>query len=192
MIDYKHFPKNAVLLKEISKRITDVAVRQSLNRYTYRYRLANAFNGLDVTGIDKRTLRGYSAATKLFLAYTAYDEVRVAEKILLDRKNPKLHHVFNFPLAHKIRRNKGLERLQKNSSAVTRESLTKSVAKFYDEGNNEIMCIATAIRNCFAHGDLTAGGADLDTVKAQVVVEELADAVMQKSNEIFNEILGQK
>ena len=192
MIDYKHFPKNSILLKEISKRITDGKVKQSLNRYTYRYRLANAFNGLDVSDIDKRTLRGYSAATKLFLAYTAYDEVRVAEKILLQRRTPKVHHVFNFPLAHKIRKNKGLEKLLKNSSAITRESLTTSIKKFYDNGNNEVMCIATEIRNCFAHGDFTAGGADLDTVKAQVVIEELADAVMQKSNEIFNEILGQK
>lgn len=190
MIDYKHFPSNAVIFKSISKRITDRKLKSCLTRYTYRYRLASAFNGLDVSAFDKRTRDGYSVATKLFLAYSAYDEIREAEKILRNAKNPKIHHVFDFKLAHKIRKNEGLERLLRNSVAVTRKSLVDSIARFYEEGNNEVMCVATALRNCFAHGDFTAGSADLQTKTAQSVVNELTDIVLLKSNEIFNEILG--
>jgi hypothetical protein len=192
MIDYKNFPKNSILLKAISKKITDIEVKQSLNRYTYRYRLARCFNGLDISEVDKRTKEGYSVVAKLFFAYTAYDEVRFAEQILLKRSKQKIHHVFNFAVANKLRRNKALEYVLKNSPAVNSKTLLKNIHRFYDEGNNEVMCIATAIRNCFAHGDFTAGGAKLQTKAMREPINELAEVVFEKSNQIFNEILGAK
>lgn len=189
MIDYKHFPKDAIALKEISKNITDTKVKYCLTRYTYRYRLAVAFEGLQASSVDKRTLEGYSCVTKLFLAYTAYDEIREAEKLLRDKKKVIFHKIFDFHTANKLRRNTQLRDLLKNSVAVSDKTLLKSLNNFYDNNNNEVMCIATAIRNCYAHGDFTASGANLRTVRERASVEKLTEVVLIKSNEIFSEIL---
>ena len=189
MIDYKHFPKNAIALKAISKKISDSKIKACLNRYTYRHRLTVAFEGLQASEIEKRTLLGYSCVTKLFLAYTAYDEIREAEKLLLEKKNKKFYKIFDFNTANNLRRNTQLEALLKNSVAVTDKTLLKALQKFYDNKNNEVMCVATAIRNCYAHGDFTASGANLRAIKERASVEMLTEIVLKKSNEIFSEIL---
>jgi len=190
MIDYAHFPKDSVLLKSISKKIKDKKIKACLTRYTYRFRLAVAFEGLQASTVDKRTLAGYSCVTKLFLVYTAYDEIREAERLLLGKTKKRFHKIFDFHTANKLRRNKELRELLENSVAVFDKTLVESVKNFYDNNNNEIMCIATAIRNCYAHGDFTASGANLRTIKERAVIEKLTGVVLQKSNEIFSEILG--
>ena len=101
MIEYNHFPKDSVLLKAISKKIKDKQLKACLTRYTYRYRLAVAFEGLQASTVDKRTLAGYSCVTKLFLAYTAYDEIREAERLLVGKTKKRFHKVFDF---HTVRR----------------------------------------------------------------------------------------
>lgn len=189
MIDYKHFPKDSILLKEISKKITDSSIKACLTRYTYRYRLAVAFEGLQASAVDKRTLAGYSCVTKLFLAYTAYDEIREAERLLLEKKKKQFHKVFAFHVANKLRRNEKLKILLSNSVAVSDPTLINSIKNFYDNNNNEVMCIATAIRNCYAHGDFTASGSNLRTIKERSTIEKLTNTVLEKSNEIFSEIL---
>jgi hypothetical protein len=189
MIDYAHFPKDSVLLKSISKKIKDKQLKACLTRYTYRYRLAVAFEGLQASSVDKRTLAGYSCVTKLFLAYTAYDEIREAERLLLGKNKKRFHKIFDFHTANKLRRNIPLGELLKLSVAVTDKTLVKSLHNFYDNNNNEVMCIATAIRNCYAHGDFTASGGNLRTVRERAAVEKLTEVVLMKSNEIFSEML---
>ena len=189
MIDYKHFPKDSVLLKAISKKISDKQLKACLTRYTYRYRLAVAFEGLQASNVEKRTLAGYSCVTKLFLAYTAYDEIREAERLLIGKIKKRFHKIFDFHTANKLRRNLQLRELLINSVAVFDKTLVDSVGKFYDNNNNEVMCIATAIRNCYAHGDFTASGANLRTVKERASVDKLTEVVLMKSNEIFSEML---
>ncbi len=190
MTEDKHMPKKAKKLKAIGKAITDIKLKQCLTRYTYRHRLAVAFFGLNADAIGKRTLEGYSIAVKLFLAYSAYDEIREAEKILRNTSRARQHKVIDFRVANQLRRNKELRILLENSVAVTNETLRKNLRRFYRDGNNEVMCVATAIRNCFAHGDFTAGGAGLNTKTACKAIGELADVVVQTSEEIFNEILS--
>lgn len=180
MIDYKHFPKDAIALKAISKNITDTKVKHCLTRYTYRYRLVVAFEGLQASSVDKRTLAGYSCVTKLFLAYTAYDEIREAERLLLGKPKKRFHKIFDFHTANKLRRNTQLSELLINSVAIFDKTLATSVKNFYENKNNEIMCIATAIRNCYAHGDFTASGANLRTIKERAVIEQLTEIVLEK------------
>lgn len=189
MIEYNHFPKDSVLLKAISKKIKDKQLKACLTRYTYRYRLAVAFEGLQASTVDKRMLAGYSCVTKLFLAYTAYDEIREAERLLVGKTKKRFHKVFDFHTANKLRRNFKLAELLKFSVAVSDKTLLKSLQNFYDNNNNEVMCIATAIRNCYAHGDFTASGANLRTVRERAAVEKLTEVVLVKSNEIFSEML---
>jgi hypothetical protein len=52
------------------------------------------------------------------------------------------------------------------------------------------MCIATVLRNSFAHGVFTAGGASLNTKREANVVFELADCLLDKTEEMLDEILA--
>ena len=81
----------------------------------------------------------------------------------------------------------------KTSSAVNNETLKKEIANFYLQSNDDIMCIATAIRNTFAHGIYTAAGAGMKTKKRQKDFNEITNALLAVTDEIasacVNEIL---
>ena len=191
-IEDEHFPKDIKKFKDIAKKISDKQVKSCLNRYTYRFRLAKAFEGLQAPTVSKRTLDGYSIATKLFFAYSAYDEIREVEKLLRGKSKVKTYKVFNFSVANKIRRNRGLQILLTNSIAVSEVRLKNNLKLFYENQNNEVMCIATALRHCFAHGDFTASSAELRTKTAVAAIEDLIVIIQSTSNELFSKIVSTK
>lgn len=97
-------------LKKETKRKTE-QVTHSLNRFQYRYRLACSFSSMTIEGTTQLTAKGYTAFMKLFLAYSAYDEVRAAEKILLKREKLKVHNIENqSELASALRKNEKLKK----------------------------------------------------------------------------------
>jgi hypothetical protein len=191
-IEDEHFPKDIKKFKDIAKKISDKQVKSCLTRYTYRFRLAKAFEGLQAPTVSKRTLDGYSIATKLFFAYSAYDEIREVEKLLRGKSKVKTYKVFNFSVANKIRRNRGLQILLMNSVAVNEVRLKNNLKLFYENQNNEVMCIATALRHCFAHGDFTASSAELRTKSAVAAIEDLIEIIQSTSNELFSKIVSTK
>jgi hypothetical protein len=127
---------------------------------------------------------------KLFLAYSAYDEVRTAEMILLKREKLKVHNIENqTTLASTLRKNEKLKKLLIDGIANENDGLKKSLYKFYEDKSNDIMCIATAARNSFVHGDLTAGGAGLSINARVTAIEELAAMLRIYSDKIFSKCL---
>ena len=189
-IEDEHFPKDIKKFKKIAKKINDKQVKNCMTRYTYRYRLAKAFQGLQAPSVSKKTLDGYSVATKLFLAYSAYDEIREVEKLLRGKNKVESYKVFNFSVASKIRRNSGLKELLLNSVAVSNTRLKNNIKSFYENKNNDVMCIATALRNCFAHGDFTASTAGLRTKSPIAAIEDLIEIIQITSNELFSKIVA--
>ena len=157
-----------------SKRIETKVVR-SLNRFQYRYRLACSFSSMTIDGTTPLTQKGYTAFLKLFLAYSAYDEVRAAEMVLLKREKLKVHNIKDKPvLAATLRKNIRLKTLLLGDIEDGDNSLKRMLKIFYEDGTDDIMCIATAARNSFVHGDLTAGGAGLSINARVAAIEELA------------------
>ncbi len=165
-------------------------VTSSLNRFQYRYRLACSFSSMSIDGTTQVTAKGYTAFMNLFLAYSAYDEVRAAEMILLKREKLKVHNIENQPaLAATLRKNEKLKRLLLEGIANENDWLKKSLHNFYNGKSEDVMCIATAARNSFVHGDLTAGGAGL-SIKARVsAIEELATTLRAYSDKLFSKCL---
>ena len=165
-------------------------VVHSLNRVQYRYRLACSFSSMTIDGTTPLTAKGYTAFMKLFLAYSAYDEVRTAEMILLKREKLKVHNIENqTTLASTLRKNEKLKKLLIDGIANENDGLKKSLYKFYEDKSNDIMCIATAARNSFVHGDLTAGGAGLSINARVTAIEELAAMLRIYSDKIFSKCL---
>ena len=64
-----------------------------------------------------------------------------------------------------------------------------SLISFFADKSDDVMRIATAARNSFVHGDLTAGGAGL-SVNARVdAIENLAKILMNYCDELFSKCL---
>ena len=189
MTDKHNYPKCYSRIKSVKKNIDDEKIKQNFNRYVYRYRLARAFEGINAPDIGKQTLGGYTAAMKMFLAYSAFDEIRAIKKKIKELKIPQNEHIqiLDAEAAEHIRKNKELELLLKNSRVVNNNSLVADIDRFYEGENFDVMCIATAFRNTFSHGVFTAGAAGLKTKKNQKIIYLLADLVLIKSEDIANE-----
>lgn len=171
-------------------------VLNSLNRFQFRYRLACSFSSMTIDGTTPLSAKGYTAFTKLFLAYSAYDEVRAAEKVLLKRENLKVHSIKNqAALAATLRKNQKLKDLLmegiENQNEIENENdgLKKSLLNFYEANGRDIMCVATAARNSFVHGDLTAGGAGLSINARVAAIEELATVLRNYCDKLFSRCL---
>jgi hypothetical protein len=169
-------------------------VVQSLTRFQYRYRLACSFSSMSIDGTTPLTAKGYTAFMKLFLAYAAYDEVRAAEMILLKRETLRVHSIKNeIELAATLRKNiklknlliEGIESVDKDKN----DGLKKSLLNFYEANGRDILCVATAARNSFVHGDLTVGGAGLSINAKVAAIEELATVLRNYCDKLFSKCL---
>jgi len=169
-------------------------VVQSLTRFQYRHRLAFSFSSMSIDGTTPLTAKGYTAFMKLFLAYAAYDEVRAAEMILLKREKLRVHSIKNeIELAATLRKNiklknlliEGIESVDKDEN----DGLKKSLLNFYEANGRDILCVATAARNSFVHGDLTVGGAGLSINAKVAAIEELATVLRNYCDKLFSKCL---
>jgi hypothetical protein len=171
-------------------KVLNQTVINSLNRFQYRYRLACSFSSMTIDGTSLLTTKGYTAYMKLFLAYSAYDEVREAEKVLLERKKLKVHNIKNEKdLASNLRTNIKLKNLLIDGIKDDEIGLRESLNLFYEGITDNIMCIATAARNSFVHGTLTAGGAGLSTKAKVSDIEKLSTALINYSDKLFSKCI---
>jgi hypothetical protein len=193
MKDEHNLPTAHKRLKAIKKQIENEEVKKTLNRFTYRYRMARAFVGIDAPDIGERTVRGYAVGMKLLLAYSAFDEIRLTRNafVKLRPNRGEYTKIVHKNLANKLRENEELERLLSIASAVKNPSLKKDIDLFFKNENDDVMCIATGLRNAFAHGVFTAAGAGLTTKRKQKQVEELANVVLDMTDDIALECMTQ-
>jgi hypothetical protein len=145
---------------------------------------------MTIDGTTLLTAKGYTAFMKLFLAYSAYDEVRAAEMVLLKREKLKVHNIEDqTALAATLRKNDKLKKLLTDGIANENDGLKKSLNRFYEGQSDDIMCVATAARNSFVHGDLTAGGAGLSINARVAAIEQLAAILRNYSDKLFSKCL---
>lgn len=161
-----------------------------LNRFAYRYRMAKAFHAIVAVDVEKRTVDGYACGMKLFLAYSAYDELREAERILRKAEWLKTHKFKDKALAEKIRRNKKMKELLLATEKIDGVGLRNMLKNFYDGRNDEVMCFATCLRHCFVHGDFTTARSGLTTKREIAVVNEVTDVILKVSDDLFTEMVS--
>lgn len=192
MKDRHNLPTAFERVKEVKKHIKDKSLTSTLNRFQYRYRMARAFEGINAPDVGERTVKGYAAGMKILLAYGAFDEIRLVKNSLSIRP-PKGEYtkVFDAKLANKIRKNLDLKQMLEIQSAVKNASLKKQIASFFNSENDDVMCIITGVRNAFAHGVFTAAGAGLTTKKRQLEMDELANCLLDKTDNMAIECVVQ-
>jgi hypothetical protein len=193
MKDEHNLPTAYKRLKAIKKQIENEEIKKTLNHFTYRYRIARAFKGINAPDIGERTVRGYAVGMKLLLAYSAFDEIRLTRNAFpkLRLKKGEYTKIFNATLASKLRENEELQKLLSISTAVKNQALKSDIELFFQSQNDDVMCIATGLRNAFAHGVFTAAGAGLTTKRKQKQVDELANVVLNMTDDIALECVSQ-
>lgn len=166
----------------------NVKEKQQLIRFAYRYRLAICFTGANAAGVGT-TLNGYNAIHKLFLAYTAYEQLLKSTYTLnlFGVKHIAENRIENLDMADKIRAQKYITEVL---IKYTRDSdLLHQLKEFESNKNNDITCIAYAIRNIYAHGDLTPTAMKIRSIKRGKVFFDLADVLLKYCDEIFTKVI---
>ena len=158
--------------------------KKLLTRFVYRYRLAKSFKEIIATDIG-RTIKGYNAILKVFLTYTAYEQLLKASNGLrvygLDGIGK--NRIVDIELAERLRKNKQLINFLIEYS--TDSLLIGQLAAFRKNKNNDIVCVAYAIRNVFAHGELTATPIGVALKDERTTLLDLADFLLNYCDDTF-------
>jgi hypothetical protein len=175
--DFDAFEKN----KEL---ISDKSVRQLLNRFSYRYRLARSFKGMNAPEVGK-TLEGYDAILKLLLAYTVYEVIlKAANKLQVPNIGSMSDNQINDPkLVAQIRNNEKLKDFLLRST--THRSVKLVLQAALTGEIDDIACIAFALRNFFAHGDLTPSVIGLEKKTEKKLLWDVSDAILSYCDGVF-------
>ena len=195
MKDLHNLPTKHKEFSAMKKALSDKQKKQNekflnlMNRFMYRYRMAKAFKTLVAKDVEKRTVDGYACGMKLFMAYSAYDEIRAAERILLKLDRNATHKYKNEILAERIRSNDRMKDLLLETIAVEEDGLRVMLKKFYANKNNEIMIFASSLRHSFVHGDFTTARSGLTNKREIQTINDVTDVVLKLSDELFSEMV---
>ncbi len=182
--EYDRFEKLARKFKIKSKQQKTIEL---MSRFANRYRLAKNLEGLCVRDIGK-TLLGYNSLAKAFFAHTTREAAETTGrhlKLALVDWNV----IVDARLARDLRLNtKMFEYFI--SSTKTEEKLGSELQAFRNSNYDNVWCVSRAIRNSFAHGELTASTIYLDKKKNRQALDDLALKVLQSSDDIFTKCVG--
>ena len=196
MKDLHNLPTKHKEFDAMKKALSDKQKKQNqkflnlMNRFMYRYRMAKAFQTIVAPDVEKRTVDGYACGMKLFMAYSAYDEIRAAERILLKQDWNETHKYTDKELAMKIRNNEKMQELLTETTAVEEGGLKIMLKKFYANKNDGIMIFASSLRHSFVHGDFTTARSGLTNKREIGIVNEVTEVVLKVSDDIFSEIIN--
>jgi hypothetical protein len=115
----------------------------------------------------------------------AYEEIHEAARVVTNnRVLTKINTIRSNPsIATKIRSNERLKNLL--LTHTDDNALKNNLTKFYKQNTNDIMALACAIRNIYAHGEFTAGGAGLVTIEDCKQMRSIADELLNYCDELF-------
>ena len=155
-----------------------------LNRFAFRYRLAESFEGIIAPDVG-RTLLGYNVITKVFLAYTAYEAIVKASRRLYVRSvlTHDLNTIFDTNLASRLRQNEKL--VSYLVSNTQDKGLVNKLKLSFNGSTSDVLCIAYALRNIFAHGDLTATSVGTETKAKRKDFIDLSNALLDYCDDTF-------
>lgn len=146
--------------------------------------LAESFEGLIAPDVG-RTLLGYDVLTKVFFAYTAYEALLRVTKVLRVRgvSSPYNNVVYDKALAKRLRANEMLMTFL--LAYVTDGGLANKLKMFFSGSTDDVVCVAYALRNVFAHGDLTASHVGTETKGKRKLFTDLANCLLDYCDETF-------
>ena len=161
-------------------------VKRRLSRFPYRYRLAKSFVGIDAKEVG-RTLIGYEAGMKVFLAYTAYEDlIYAAQKLGIENVRDKNENtILNKELAEQLLKNNNLIEYVRENVRSEDALLKVRIEEFIRGETNDVLFLALAIRNFYAHGIFTATKGGVTKKADKALYYKLADVVLKYCDKRF-------
>jgi hypothetical protein len=155
-------------------------VKKRLSRFPYRYRLAKSFVGIEAKEVG-RTLIGYEAGMKVFLAYTAYEDlIYAAQKLGIENvKDKNENTILNKELAEQLLKNNNLIEFVRENLRNEDALLKTKIEEFIRGETNDVLFVALAIRNFYAHGIFTATKGGVTKRADKALYYKLADVVLK-------------
>lgn len=186
----------------------------TINRFQARYQFSRKYKGIDAD-LKEETLNGYSKIFHVFLAHSAFDALikgtdelakRDESPLVVDLKMDKNNHLMiNDEIANELRKVKGMGEIltayADNETRIARlkafynieytntemQNLKLMKARETVKNSNNLLVVASAIRNLVAHGQLSATGANAVPKKNARAIENLAKFVEFKTIELFGQ-----
>lgn len=183
MANSVNLPTSFSAFKSKRKSANDGDTRKQLYRFAYRYRLAKSFEGMKASNVGK-TLAGYDAILKVFLAYTAYEVLNKTAKSL-NVKITSASAKSDEKLVERLRKNDKLKKYIVESN--TEYWLKEKIDLTLNGNSNDIAPICSALRHIFAHGELTPSPIGITTKGECKLLFDLADALLTYCDNIFTE-----
>lgn len=190
----------------------------TLNRFVARYKLSRKYRGIDAS-IGEKTLRGYSKIFHVFLAHSAFDSLNHGVAELASREDSPMSvdiqiDLHNYPmiddvLAKDIRKIKNMDVIlleyADNEKRIARlkaffehdfteaELAMPKLVKAKNEITvpNNLLVVASAMRNVVAHGNLSATGASAISKKNSETIERLATHVEDETFKLFGKYVAE-
>ena len=182
---------------EAGKAIEDLGFSESASkgaviRFANRYRVAKSFRGVILDEYTEKTVNGYSALFKLFLAWSTFEQLL---KLLGIRyKNEKIKDLCDkyemLVLCERIKHFDNRKTFYKFLQNNVDEKHRVQIQKFFDEEKElNISFLISSIRHVFAHGKLTPHSNSSEPTKTTRLCNELADFLLDIIDAEFTEII---
>ena len=189
MPDSRNLPTDYTKYSVRAKTSSKKTALRLLNRFSFRYRLAVSFQGLNAPNVG-RTIYGYNVITKVFLAYTAYETLVTAARHLRIHSviNIDQNTIFELVLASHLRKNEKLMNFMLSYPHKS-EALREKLKLFFNGSTHDIVCVAYAIRCVFAHGDLTASVIGTETIAKRKMFTDIAEVLFNYCDRKFSDCI---
>ena len=181
-----HMPSACHQFMAIRSNIKNKSISQSLNIFCFRYRLAKSFIGINAKEVG-RTKIGYEAGMKVFLAYSAYENlIDAAYKLGVENVKKKYENqIMNKELSVQLMKKTELIRFISDNLRQKDDWLKAKVEDFIRGNNNDVLFIALAIRNLYAHGVFTSTKGGVKNKLDKELYFRLADEVLKYCDKRF-------
>ncbi len=151
-----------------------------------RFRFAKSFKQLQLEGYAIKTVKTYSAISRLFLVYTAYEYLLPVACGLrvVGVRSTKQNQIIDNELSTKLRTNKKLRQFvfENTTDSIQLGNLTA----FYQSRSDNITCVAYALRSLFAHGNLTTTDIGFGRAEDRKVIDAISDKILEYCDGIFS------
>lgn len=159
-----------------------------LNRFAARYRLAQAFNGIDANGYAKDTVDAYGAVLKVFLAYSALEQFHKAVK----PAKPKQHlseRWADWAVSPAISLRESDAIIQFLIKTVSHSKLKDKLIAFQQGKHDNVLIVATALRHTVAHGFMSVHPEGTSAKVSKIFCQQLSRMLLSISNRAFIDLL---
>lgn len=148
-----------------------------LNRLSARYRLAKSFEGINLKEYNKTTADGYSSILRVFLTYSAFEQLLACCGI---KNNSLLQSLPNYgsqEIDKKLRSIKNYELFFETIfEHLDRENHRKQIRAFLNNNSDyNLLYLPAGIRHIFAHGKLTPNSKNIEPNSAIFISNVLVE-----------------